>query len=354
MHEKNPFADLSLDSSPLQDPGYLEYWKVRAENFPSDIRVANIVSGLTRVAIRGESGIKAEYTDRSPALQARYWYRSLGPLNPMDDIEPDLIKACSLMYGAPEEGSPQEDANLKLDTVYAISELARVSDDPRIKAMSLRSALESAIAIKSNGNFSEQPAIYRLQTEILLSDIFHSALRFKITGITDPKPLGLDDYRAFEKEFVKLEKKDIETFGRYLESGITNENFGLLFEFYYLIARRHDAWADEQLDTVDIRGASSRENAEWTGEYIENRSDLDKVTGNHDIVIRKNQANGKLSTERIQLKTVEGNRRYHPGVVVLDFHKVMEQRFTNIDNATHKLVTKLRNFRDDYRVDSEF
>lgn len=338
------FETMKSQAMQPEEPGYLAYWDMRAETTPEDERIAKIVQGLTRVALHGEQG-QAEYTDREPALQARYWYRSLGPLNPMTDIEYDLITATRMMYGkrTPEE---TESANLQLDSAYALAELARVSRNSLTQARSLQLAMGVVSDIEASDNFSSLEAGYRIQAAILGGDLRHDAIRFKHSGQLDPSPLPTPKYREFETEFVKQELRSIEQFAQLIDSGITEENFGILFEWYLTMARRHSAWADEELDTVAVRGATSRENAEWTGEHTPNPS---RESANHDVVITTRKKDSGLDVSRLQLKTVEGVRRYHPRIKVIDFEKVFKTRFTTIDDAARKLIKDLRGFRQDYR-----
>lgn len=314
-------------------PGYLQYWEDREHNDPQDGRVRRIVEGLTTVALRGEVGTSL-YADRTPALQARYWYRSLGPLNPMSGVEYDLITAARLMYDQ-QTPNPSETASLRLDSAYSLAELARISDRPETRRDALLLGLESVKSIKSDPNFAEKPAIYRLQTSILEQDLRHDAIRLRHSGGLKPAPMDIKSYRAFEKDFVQEELRGIEDFARLLRSGITDENFGVLFERFYIALRRHKAWNDEELDTIIVRGATSRENAEWTGEYTVNPN---RITGNHDVVIESRDQDGSLHRDRIQLKTVRGSTTYHPRVTVLDFQEVIKQRFGTIDGATKELT----------------
>ncbi len=129
------FRQMNAELTPAEDPGYLQYWEMRGAN-EVDQRIEQIVRGLTRVALRGEGG-RAEFTDREPALQARYWYRSLGPLNPMTDVEPDLVTAVSMMYGR-EAKNPSESANLRIDSAYALAELAHLTTNPATTKEALR------------------------------------------------------------------------------------------------------------------------------------------------------------------------------------------------------------------------
>lgn len=329
-----------------EDPGYLQYWEVRAENSPEDERVARIVNGLTHVALRGEAG-SAEYTDREPALQARYWYRTLGPLNPMGGVEADLITAVEKMYGQRTE-RPEESANLKLDTVYALTDLARVTDRPQTQTKALGLALEEIRSIKADERHADREAGYRIQAAILEGDIKQDATRLLHTNQLEPVSLAgqNEEYRRFEKAFAVNELQAISEFGKMIEAGITDENFGILFEWYFILARRHQAWADEEIDTISVRGATSRENAEWTGEDDPVST---RVSGNHDVVITTRAKNGSLGTKRLQLKAVKGERRYHPSIQVIDFQEAFDTRFRNIDQATSQLVKNLVKFRNEYR-----
>lgn len=330
-------------AEPPKEPGYLQYWDMRAEADPGDERIANIVKGLTSVAIRADGEIKtAEYTNKDPALQARYWYRALGPLNPMTDVEPDLIRASEMMYGRTVE-NPFESANLQLDSAYALTDLAHVSGNHDIQRQSLGMALGVVRDIKGSPHFAERDAKYRLQTVILEGDLMHDALRLRHLGDLDLKEAPLKDYREYEKAFVKEELRAINEFGQLHQSGITDQNFGVLFEWYLILAGRHETWAREEIDTSSFRGATSRENAEWTGE-----EDVDpsRVTGNHDVIIEKAGTKPTL----VQLKTVKENiRRYHPRVSVLDFEDVLKTRYANIDGATNQLVRGLAKFQHEYR-----
>lgn len=339
----SPIAPM-LDMAPIEDPGYLQYWEMRAENI-EDVRLARIVNGLTQVAIRGigEPG-DVEYTDREPALQARYWYRALGPLNPMTGAEPDLAKACNLMYGKTLEDS-NETASLQLDAAYALTDLARFASTPEHSAGALSLAIKAVRDIKHDDRFDSREASYRLQTHILQGDLNHLALRFRHTGSTRPQELGIDDYRQYEKDFVREELRGISEFGKLVAGGITEENFGVLFEWYFVLARRGRAWSDEKIDTTMVRGATSRENAEWTGEYD---VDPNRVTGNHDVVVTEN-TNGADRTTRFQLKAVKGNHRlYHPSITVIDFQELVGQRFGSIDGATRELGRNLAKVRHEY------
>lgn len=342
--KQSVFNQMHIGQQTPDDPGYLRYWQDRAENNPEDERLARIVNGLTHVALRGEQ-IEAEYTDREPALQARYWYRALGPLNPLTDVEPDMIRAAELMHEQ-RTVKEEESANLQLDSAYILSELARVSTSSQTRPVALSLALETTRAISQNNRFAERDASYRLQTSILEQDLLHDALRLRFAGTLEPSALSTDVYRKYEKAYVGQELLAIESFGKLVKEGITEENFGIVFEWYFLMARRHQAWSDEEIDKTLVRGATSRENAEWTGEDVVNPT---RPSSNHDIVIHTMQPDGKVRQELLQLKAVKGSRRYHPRVKVIDFEEALRHQFKNIDSATSHLVQNLVKFREDYR-----
>jgi len=339
------FDAMSQGLQPEAMPGYLQYWETRATNAPEDERVGRIVSGLTHVALRGEAGT-AEYTNRSPAYQARYWYRSLGPLNPLTGVEPDMVQAARLMYGE-NNGRTSENDNLQLDSAHIMFDLSRVTQRDQTKRDALRLGMQRVSDIKGRADFDALPADYRIQTFILENDLRQSALRLKHTGTLEPLPMKIDTYREYEKDVAAEDVRAMTEFGRLVKEKITDENFGVLFEWYLILARRHQAWKDEQLDTVTVRGATSRENAEWTGE-----DDVDpkRVAGNFDVLSTLRQPSGDVVVKRYQLKTVKesARRMYHPRVSVVDFADVMGQKFTNIDAATSLLVRNLVKFRNDY------
>jgi hypothetical protein len=348
MPDTNPqplFEQMKSGQEPAPDPGYLQYLEVRAENAPEDVRVSKIVQGLTHVALRGEEG-NAEYTDREPALQARYWYRSLGPLNPMKDVEPDLITAAEMMYGKEIASNSEESANLKMDSAYILAELARVTQNPETKRQALRLGLGVVQDIRNDESFEERPATYRLQSLILHHDLVHDALRLRHTGQLDPTATpDLETYREFEQRYAQQELGAITDFAKLVRDGITEENFGILFEWYFVMAERFDAWSNETIDTKQVRGATSRENAEWTGERDFNAA---RVTGNHDVVVNTAHRDGTLRTERYQLKAVKGRREYHPRVTVIDFQDAFQARFGSIDGATRQLMRNLAKFQKAY------
>lgn len=340
----NIFEEMKAGLVPVEDPGYLQYWEMRGANDREDERLERVVRGLTRVAIRGERG-KAEYTDREPALQARYWYRALGPLNPMTDVEPDLITAVRKMYGK-ETRNPGETANLRIDSAYALVELARITSNPATAKDALRLSLGVVKDIKDDERFKDNPASYRLQTLLLEGDLWHDVLRLQQTGSLKPTELKGDAYRDFERAFESQELKNIGAFGEQIASGVTDENAGIVFEWYFVMSSRHKAWADEALDTVAVRGATSRENAEWTGEDEVNPA---RVTGNHDVVITGNRG-GNLETERWQLNLPGSlRRRFHPSLKILNFEQAIGVPFHSIDQAIGHMTRNLLAYRADYR-----
>lgn len=332
---------------PIEHPDYLEWWEMRAAgDFLGDHRVSRILKGLTHVAIRGREG-EAEYTDKEPALQARYWYRTLGPLNPLGDVEPDLIQAAKMMYGK-ESPEPKESANLQLDSVYALYDLAMVAKDPQTRHNALLLGLQSTRRITGRETFENQPGTYKLQTAILEGDIKQALIRSKEVGTLAPTEIPHELFAKYETAFANQELANIGEFGRYVANGITDENFGVLLEWYFVMAERFNAWSKQAIDTQIVRGATSRENAEWTGE---DEIDPERVTGNHDVVISKLLPNGRVGNKRFQLKAVIGDniRQYDPAITVIDYKALFKDNFRNIDNATTHLVQRLRQIRDDYR-----
>lgn len=345
MTEPNDIFEQMKQDLPVQEnPGYLQYWEVRAENSPEDARIARIVTGLTHVAIRGEEGV-AEYTDRDPSLQARYWYRSLSPTNPMAGVEPDLITAVNLMYGKETRNETESD-NLQLDTCYALSELARITDNPKTAMQALRLGVEQLQLIRQRPEHETKDAKYRLQAAILEGDLMQDAIRLRHSGSLAPSEMKGDVFRVFEKDFVAQELRSIAEFGNLVRGGITEQNFGILFEWYFILARRAKAWAAEEIDTTAVRGATSRENAEWTGEDEPNPY---RTSGNHDVVITNLKKNGEQEVSRLQLKAVKGDRKYHPRIKVIDFQEALDTRFHSIDSATNHLVRNLVKIRQEYR-----
>ncbi len=346
------FAEMKAGAPPqAEQPGYLEYLQARTERSEEDVRLARIVSDLAQVALHGDrrNAGRAEYADREPSLQARYWYRALGPLNPLTDAEPDMIRAAQMMYGREIRGSKKESATLKLDSAYILSEVARVTDSTDTRRNSLQLALGVVDEIKGSPNFGEQDAKYRLQTIILGHDLIHDVMRWRYSGNSQPvRPdsMPADRYREYEAAFRDEELRAIDEFGTLVQGGISDENFGVLFEWYLILAERHKSWAEETIDNVAVRGATSRENAEWTGE---DEADPSRVTGNHDVVIAKRHGNEELETARLQLKTVKESRIYDPQVTVLNFQEVLQHNFRNIDEATAELQKELVKMRQNYR-----
>lgn len=340
---RNVFQEMQTDLVPVEDPGYLQYWEMRGAS-EEDARVEQIVRDLTRIAIRGGTG-RAEYIDREPSLQARYWYRALGPLNPMVDVEPDLVKAASMMYGK-EIKHPTENASLRLDSAYALADLARITANPDTSKEALRLSLGVVQDIKNDEKFMEKPASYRLQTLLLEGDLWHDAVRLQHTGSLNPTELRGEAYRNFERAFVSQELKNIEAFGDQIRSGVTDENAGIVFEWFFVMLARHKAWADETVDTTAVRGATSRENAEWTGEDELNPA---RVTGNHDVVITNSRGDA-IDTDRWQLNLPGSlRRRFHPSIKIMNFEQALGIPFHNIDQATGHMTRNLLAYRADYR-----
>lgn len=345
----NAFDQMAAGLSPVEDPGYLRYWDRRVERVPEDARVQRIVQGLTRLTLRGTAliGDRPEFADCEPALQARYWYRALGPLNPLSDVEPDMVRAAKLMYEGRVKDR-QEEANLRLDTVYILADLARHSSTADNRRSALGLALSSVRALKESESFERQHASYRLQTLILEKDILHDALRLRNNqGDLIPRRMSQEVYRDYEAAFVRQELQAIAEFGQQVRQGITDENFGILFEWYFIMARRHEAWATETLDTVAVRGATSRENAEWTGEFVFNAL---REYGNHDIVVTTRNPDDSLAVERWQLKAVANKtQRFHPSVTILDYQAVLNSPFVSINSATNQLIIGLQRIANAYR-----
>ena len=331
---------------PVEHPRYLEWWENRANENYMDVRIRNIVNGLTRVAIRGLEG-DAEYTDKEPALQARYWYRSLGPLNPMADIEPDLIQAAKMMYGK-ETPNPKESANLQLDSAYSLFDLALITKDPQTRHQALMLGLQATRRIEGRENFDQQQGSYRLQTAILKNDIKQALIRSKEIGSLGPTELPHELFAKYETVFAQQELNAIGEFGKYVKDEITDENFGVLFEWYFILAERFRAWDAQTIDTQVVRGATSRENAEWTGE---DELHPNRVTANHDVVASKLLSNGRMGSKRYQLKAVIGEnmRQYDPKITIIDYQALFKDRFRNIDSATSALIQNLRQFQAAYR-----
>lgn len=331
-----------------QFPEYLEWLDRRADADGGfqDRRTRDIVRGITRVSLLGLDE-QAEYTDKEPALQARYWYRSLGPLNPLKEAEPDLLVAARMMYGK-ESPVAKESANLQLDTSYALFDLAMAATAPNRRHQALMLGLQNIHRITSKENFANQAGSYKLQTAILESDIRQALVRSKLVGTLAPTSLPAEQYHEYERVFTEHEMGAIGRFGKMVRDGITEENFGMLFEWYFVLAERHKAWDKQQIDTFIARGATSRENAEWTGE---DEVDPERVTGNHDVVVSKLLPSGKTGTKRYQLKAVisENMREYLPEITVVDFKAAMKDNFRSIDGATGRMVQQLRIMQDDYR-----
>lgn len=348
QEQPNPFQAMrtQLLAEPVAEPAYLQYWDMRVESDPGDARLASIIKALTHVTLRGETDYaeKQEITRRSPALQARMWYRCLGPLAPMGpDAVPDLIRAAELTYD--QKGADwQETTNLRLDNASILTELARATDDSDIQRDALRLGLGVLTGIRQDTGFDKLEPSTRLRADILQGDLTHDALRLRHLGSLKPAEADLNKYREYEKAVVQEDLREIAEFGRQVEQGTGGGSFGTLFEWYFVLARRFEAWSNEELDTTRVRGATSREDAEWKGEF--NTDARPDVTANHDVVIEKA---GEARPTLLQLKVVDkGVRRYHPRITVVDYREVMNDRLTTGDAGVAQMVQNLNRIKANY------
>lgn len=347
--QPNPFQAMraQLPTEPVGEPGYLQYWDMRAEADPEDARVANIVKALTHITLRGETdtGLKSEVNNRSPALQARMWYRCLGPLTPMDsDAVPDLIRAAELTYM--QKGADwQETTNLRLDNANILTDLERATDDGNIQRRAIGLGLGVVNSIREDVGFDKLEASTRLRTDILQGDLTHDALRLRHLKTLKPGEADLKAYREYERAVVQEDLRQIAEFGRQVETGVGGGSFGTLFEWYFILARRFEAWSNEELDITRVRGATSREDAEWKGEF-----DTDVrpgITANHDVVIEKS---GDSLPTLLQLKVVDkGTRQYHPRITVVDYREVMNNRLSSGEAGVAQMIQNLNRMRANYQ-----
>jgi hypothetical protein len=346
----------SLDFLDAERP-YLSYWPDYAPGDPDAERIARVEQRIAAVALRGESTPEEfdrgpiDIGERIPALQAEMWYRLVGPLNDLEGAEPDLEAAIDLMGSAiSKEGKiPTE---LALDRAYALTDLANLKSSPESQKQDLKSALEVIHEIETHPGFKDQELKYQLNAKMLKYDLLHSATRLRHSGDINVKPLEVADYRKYEQDFVKLELLAAQEFTKFIyESSAVDQSFGTVFEWFVSMDRRHRAWAEENIDTVSVHGATSRQDGSgW--KTSQGKTFTAPKSGNHDIIIESYRPDREPEKVRIQLKVPDKEKfmdQYDQSVVnIIDLRDVLKLPPEKKDLAVAAMRNELKNFARDY------
>lgn len=346
--EYSPFNEMreAVDSSSVSD-GYLWYWLERGEQDVTDERVARLLGRLTNYSIRANQ-FDAEAPAKSRHERVRYWYRALGPLNPLDGVLPDLITAAELTYKK-EWKDPGETWKMAADNAYMLAEIGRMSAGVRgIFVPAYQNGLQVVESLIQSPQFPERMASEKMDVLRLRRDMNHDVLRIRYFGDVKPTNINLADAEniGFHASFAREEKQSIDEFLSIYNSGdLLDENFGNFFEWYFSILRRYLAWSEGKTHKTYIRSATSRENAEWR---FENNPDPgSRISDNFDIFVATTDA---LVPEYYQLKTVKDNRQYSLAVTVIDFEHVFKTRFASLERAAGTLTTSVEDMRLQYKV----
>ena len=344
---------------PIEDPGYLQYWQEIAQHDPDEQRVANMVKTLAVEGVRKAMSAESAGKYRSPSERARYWYRTLGPLNPLEDSLPDMVKAAEMTYGF-EHRDRGLAMGVKLDNAYMLSEIARLSDDKVVKAHAITLAFNQLDRIQSGteweGTHSSHVVDESYKTNALLLgiDLRHLSARtqyeFDLERANREEPtvarkLRVEANKKYDRSFAAIEVAAIAQVAELAQAGhFDDETIGALFEWSFIANERYALWSDERIDTVSVRSATSREDAEWRGETNENHGR--HLSPNHDVIIE--DTDGR--TRRIQLKTRASSRQYDPSIEVLDFADVVSGKKVNFDQAAKEMLSGLQRISQEYRM----
>ncbi len=342
-------SELSTDS----------YFQTHSPEDPGSKMIDGIRGALIKEFV-GHEAMQQVFAEPLRALRAETLYRLWGQLEaPSEEVLTEIISGMS-----GEVRDKGKDAQLHLDRAYALTDLSLQTADPKKRWHAIHLALQNVGEIEGGAEFKMQPAMYRLQTSMLKNDLRQEFTRVAHTSEVHPIELGsglppkerIAKYRAFETDFTKNERKAIEEFDKYVSNGITDEElaFGILFEWYYVIARRHETWQQEEIDTVSVRGTTSREDNPSIVSS-DGKMYYAPPSANHDVVISFYRPGRETQDERIQLKSydyVKSQKKHYDesSVSIVDLRGVLNQPGLTNDRATAQIMKNLTQFYYDYEA----